>query len=67
LDEYTIVHHILVANLIAVPSRALLIVWIIALSEGLQIGMILVGMPAGTPFLPKLVQVAKGNMPSPQG
>jgi predicted Na+-dependent transporter len=52
----------LVANFVLVPILALLIVRIIPLSEGLQIGLILVGMAAGAPFLPKLVQVAKGDM-----
>jgi BASS family bile acid:Na+ symporter len=52
----------LVANFIIVPILALLIVRVISLSEGLQIGLILVGMAAGAPFLPKLVQVAKGDM-----
>jgi predicted Na+-dependent transporter len=52
----------LVANFVIVPILALLIVRIIPLSEGLQIGLILVGMAAGAPFLPKLVQVAKGDM-----
>ncbi len=52
----------LVANFILVPVLALLIVWIIPLSEGLQIGLILVGFAAGAPFLPKLVQLAKGDM-----
>ncbi len=52
----------LVANFVVVPVLALLIVRIIPLSEGLQIGLILVGFAAGAPFLPKLVQVAKGDM-----
>ena len=52
----------LVANFVIVPVLALLIVRIIPLSEGLQIGLILVGMAAGALFLPKLVQVAKGDM-----
>ncbi len=52
----------LVANFVFVPVLALVIVRIIPLSEGLQIGLILVGFAAGAPFLPKLVQVAKGDM-----
>ena len=52
----------LVANFVLVPILALLIVWIIPLSEGLRIGLILVGFAAGAPFLPKLVQHAKGDM-----
>ena len=52
----------LVANFVLVPILALVIVRIIPLSEGLQVGLILVGFAAGAPFLPKLVQVAKGDM-----
>ncbi|NPV61021.1 MAG: bile acid:sodium symporter family protein [Methanotrichaceae archaeon] len=52
----------LAANFIVVPILALSIARVVPLSEGLQIGLILVGMAAGAPFLPKLVQVAKGDM-----
>jgi predicted Na+-dependent transporter len=52
----------LAANFIIVPILALLIAGLIPLSQGLEIGLILVGMAAGAPFLPKLVQVAKGDM-----
>jgi len=52
----------LAANFILVPLLVLLIVRVLPLSEGLQIGLILCGMAAGAPFLPKLVQVAKGDM-----
>jgi len=52
----------LVANFVVVPILVLLIVRFLPLSEGLQIGLTLVGLAAGAPFLPKLVQVAKGDM-----
>jgi BASS family bile acid:Na+ symporter len=52
----------LLANFILVPLLVLLIVQVLPLSEGLKIGLILVGLAAGAPFLPKLVQVAKGDM-----
>jgi len=52
----------LLANFILVPILVLLIVRVLPLSEGLKIGLILTGMAAGAPFLPKLVQVAKGDM-----
>ena len=52
----------LLANFLLVPILALVIIWIIPLSEGLRIGLILVGFAAGAPFLPKLVQLAKGDM-----
>jgi len=51
----------IIANFIIVPILTLLIVQVIPLSEGLQIGLILAGFAAGAPFLPKLVQVAKGD------
>ncbi len=52
----------LAANFVIVPILVLLIARVLPLSEGLQIGLILTGMAAGAPFLPKLVQVAKGDM-----
>ena len=52
----------LAANFIIVPILVLLIAQVLPLSDGLQIGLILCGMAAGAPFLPKLVQVAKGDL-----
>jgi predicted Na+-dependent transporter len=52
----------LVANFVLVPILALVIARVLPLSEGLQIGLILAGFAAGAPFLPKLVQVARGDM-----
>jgi predicted Na+-dependent transporter len=51
----------LAANFILVPLLALGILLIFPLSEGLSIGLFLVGTAAGAPFLPKLAQVAKGD------
>ncbi len=53
----------LVANFVVVPLAALLITQIIPLSEPLRIGILLLSTAAGAPFLPKLAQVAKGNVP----
>ena len=52
----------LAANFVLVPVLSLVLVRVIPLSEGLQIGLILAGFAAGAPFLPKLVQVARGDM-----
>ena len=52
----------LAANFVLVPALVLLIASVLPLSEGLRIGLILTGMAAGAPFLPKLVQVAKGDI-----
>jgi len=52
----------LVANFILVPLVAYLITSGFPLSGGLKIGLILVSTAAGAPFLPRLVQIAKGNL-----
>jgi predicted Na+-dependent transporter len=51
----------LLANFILVPALAFLITVLIPLDDGLATGLIIVGAAAGAPFLPKLVQVAKGD------
>jgi predicted Na+-dependent transporter len=51
----------LLANFILVPALAYLITVVIPLDDGLATGLIIAGAAAGAPFLPKLVQVAKGN------
>jgi BASS family bile acid:Na+ symporter len=51
----------LIANFVLVPLLALGILFIFPLSAGLSTGLILLGISAGAPFLPKLAQVAKGD------
>jgi len=51
----------LLANFVLVPALAYLITVVISLDDGLATGLIIAGTAAGAPFLPKLVQVAKGN------
>ena len=51
----------LLASFVLVPALAFLITVVIPLDDGLATGLIIVGAAAGAPFLPKLVQVAKGN------
>ena len=52
----------LLANFVLVPLLAYVIIKVIPLDESLQIGVILLGTAAGAPFIPKLVQGAKGNV-----
>jgi predicted Na+-dependent transporter len=52
----------LVGNFILVPMVALALAFTLPLSPGYSTGLILLGCAAGAPFLPKLVQVAKGDM-----
>jgi predicted Na+-dependent transporter len=52
----------LLANFLLVPLLAYVITKVIPLDQSLQIGVILLGTAAGAPFIPKLVQGAKGNV-----
>ncbi len=53
----------LVLNFIAVPLIAVGIDALLSLDDGLYIGLILMATAAGAPFLPKLGEAAKGNIP----
>ena len=50
------------ANFVLVPALAYIITIILGLNEPLSIGLILLSTAAGAPFLPKLVEVAKGDL-----
>jgi predicted Na+-dependent transporter len=52
----------LLANFVLVPLLAFAIIKLIPLDQSLQIGVILLATAAGAPFIPKLVQGAKGNV-----
>ena len=51
---------VLLANFVLTPALAFAIKALIPMDEGYAIGLILLATAAGAPFLPKLVQVAKG-------
>lgn len=62
LRNISLVVKILITNFILVPIVGYIIIFLIQLDEPLAIGLILLSTAAGAPFLPKLVQVAKGNI-----
>ncbi|RLD58263.1 MAG: bile acid:sodium symporter family protein [Bacteroidetes bacterium] len=53
----------LIANFIIVPLFVYGITMLLPLSEGYKIGLILLSISAGAPFLPKLADIAKSNVP----
>jgi predicted Na+-dependent transporter len=53
----------LMANFVIVPGAAYILAQVIPMDDQLQIGLILMGSAAGAPFLPKLAQIAKANVP----
>ena len=44
------------------PFAALALARILRLDESMRIGLLLLGMAGGAPFLPKLAQTARGNV-----
>lgn len=52
----------LLANFVLVPLLAYAITLVINLEQSLEIGLVVLATVAGAPFLPKLVQGAKGNI-----
>jgi BASS family bile acid:Na+ symporter len=52
----------LLGNFLVMPLIALGLAKVLQLDEPLGIGLLLLGAAAGAPFLPKLAQIAKGNL-----
>jgi BASS family bile acid:Na+ symporter len=52
----------LLGNFVLVPLAVYLITLVIPVADPVRIGLILLATAAGAPFLPKLVQVAKGDV-----
>ena len=63
LKDIRLVIMALVANFILIPLLVYGLNLIIPISEGFQIGLILLSIAAGAPFLPKLADIAKSNVP----
>jgi BASS family bile acid:Na+ symporter len=52
----------LLANFVLMPAGAAVLARVLRLDEPLGVGLLLLGAAAGAPFLPKLTQIAKGNL-----
>ena len=52
----------LLANFVLMPLGAVVLARVLRLDEPLGVGLLLSGVAAGAPFLPKLAQIAKGNL-----
>ena len=53
----------LLANFVLMPLGALVLAKMLWLDEPLGVGLLLLGCAAGAPFLPKLAELAVGNLP----
>ena len=52
----------LLANFVVMPLAALALARMLWLDEPFGVGLLLLGCAAGAPFLPKLAELAKGNL-----
>ncbi len=62
LRSWRLVALSLLANFVAMPLVALALARATPLDESLGIGLLLLGAAGGAPFLPKLAQIARGNL-----
>ena len=52
----------LLAKFVLMPAAAVALARVLRLDEPLGVGLLVLGVAAGAPFLPKLTQIAKGNL-----
>jgi BASS family bile acid:Na+ symporter len=57
----------LIVNFILVPVLVYGIISIVPLNEGERIAMLLIAIAGGAPFIPKLADIAKGDIPFSNG
>jgi predicted Na+-dependent transporter len=62
LSDVQLVIRALLANFVLVPAAAYGLKTVIPIGESFGIGLMLLATAAGAPFLPKLVQLAKGDV-----
>jgi BASS family bile acid:Na+ symporter len=63
LRNVRVVMLVLFANFVLMPVTAIFLAKMLWLDEGFGIGLLLLGCAAGAPFLPKLAELAGGDLP----
>jgi len=63
LRNHRLIMLALLANFVLMPLCALTLAKVLWLDEPLGVGLLLLGCSAGAPFLPKLAQLSRGNLP----
>jgi bile acid:Na+ symporter, BASS family len=62
LRDVRLVSLSLLANFVLMPAAAVLLARLLSLDEPHGVGLLLLGVAAGAPFLPKLTEIARGNL-----
>src|SRR5215203_1656903 len=62
LRNWRLVIPALAANFVVMPFAAIALARILRLDAPMAIGLLLLGMASGAPFLPKLAQISRGNL-----
>lgn len=60
--RFNLVLSLLLSNLVLVPAIAYCFTKVLVLDETFETGLLLLGMAAGAPFVPKLIEVARADM-----
>ena len=63
LRNHRLIAFALLTNFVLMPLVALVLARALWLDEPLAVGLLLLGSSAGAPFLPKLSQLSRGNLP----
>ena len=63
LRNHRLIMVALLANFVLMPLGALTLAKVLWLDEPLGVGLLVLGCAAGAPFLPKLAQLSRGNLP----
>lgn len=61
LKKPLLVITVVVTNFLVVPLATLALVWFLPVDEGTKIGLIILSLSAGAPFIPKLAEIAKSD------
>jgi BASS family bile acid:Na+ symporter len=61
LKKPLLVADVVITNFLLIPLATLALIFLLPVDEGTRIGLIILSLSAGAPFIPKLAEIAKGD------